>query len=137
MGEQDVLACSMVHLAFSFATGKVECGITSMLVREMNDERSQYKLMRIIPYFNTPCRALQRCIRGRYRGSFRCSSGRPSVGSSLPDEQSCHINPFGRQLINLRVSCEALLMELEAFCFLILPHAGLQGSSYSASSATA
>jgi hypothetical protein len=47
-----------------------------------------------------------------------------------------HINPFGRQLMNLRVSCEALLMELEAFCFLILPHAGLQGSSYPASSAT-
>jgi hypothetical protein len=25
-----------------------------------------------------------------------------------------HINPFGRQLMNLRVSCEALLMESES-----------------------
>lgn len=32
------------------------------------------------------------------------------------------------QFMDLLVACDALLMELEAFCFQMLPHAGLPGS---------
>jgi len=37
------------------------------------------------------------------------------------------INPLGMQFMDLLVACDALLMELEAFCFQMLPHAGLKG----------
>ena len=38
------------------------------------------------------------------------------------------IDLFGREVMDLLVACDALLMELEAFCFQMLPHAGLEGA---------
>src|SRR5258705_12873611 len=38
------------------------------------------------------------------------------------------IDLFGREVMDLLVACNALLMALEAFCFQVLPHAGLPGS---------
>jgi hypothetical protein len=39
MGYRDVLACSTVHLAFSFTKGKVERDITLDVRTNMNDDQ--------------------------------------------------------------------------------------------------
>ncbi len=38
------------------------------------------------------------------------------------------IDLFGREVMDLLVACDTLLVELKAFCFQMLPHAGLPGS---------
>ena len=38
------------------------------------------------------------------------------------------IDLFGREVMDLLVACHTLLVELKAFCFQMLPHAGLPGS---------
>ena len=56
MGYQYVLACSMIHLAFSFAIGKVERGIT-LDARTGNERRAELAEAHenhSIPYFHTP-----------------------------------------------------------------------------------
>jgi hypothetical protein len=50
MGYQDVLACSIVHLAFSFSERKGACGIFLDARTRKKHEQKQYKLMRIIAY---------------------------------------------------------------------------------------
>jgi hypothetical protein len=37
------------------------------------------------------------------------------------------IHFFGREVMDLLVACDPLLVELKAFCFQMFPHAGLQG----------
>ena len=50
MEEQDVLACSMVYLAFWCAKGIGAWGSFLDARKGMNDDQSQQKPMRIIPY---------------------------------------------------------------------------------------
>ncbi len=38
------------------------------------------------------------------------------------------IDLFGREVMDLLVACDTLLVELKAFCFQMLPHAGLPRS---------